>query len=223
MSLELTPVEQTPMRRAVARRMSDSKRDAPHFYVTIEAVVDGPVAAVESERAKGRRVTLTAFLVMATAAALVEHPAFNAVWTEEGPARAASVNIGVAVALDDGLVAPALLGAETLDLVATAAALDDLVARARAGKLRSSELTEATFTISNLGMYGVRSFSAIVTPPQVAILAAGSVQRRPRYEGDSLVARDVIELTLSADHRAVDGAEAAMFLRTLVRGLEQPS
>jgi pyruvate dehydrogenase E2 component (dihydrolipoamide acetyltransferase) len=221
MTLELVPVEQTPMQRAVARRMSDSKREAPHFYVTAEALVDDAVAAVERERAGSRRVTFTAALVRAAATALVEHPAFNAVWTDGGLARAASVNVGVAVALEGGLIAPAILDADALDLAATGAALDDLVGRARSGKLRGAEVTEGTFTVSNLGMFGVRSFAAIVTPPQVAILAAGNVERRPRYEDDALVPRRVVELTLSADHRAIDGAEAAKFLQTLVEALQQ--
>ncbi len=220
---ELTVVEPTAMRRAIARRMSDSKRDAPHFYVSAEASVDR--ALEEAERTAdgaGTRVTLTACLVRAAAAALVVHPAFNAVWTPEGLARSSSVNVGVAVALEGGLIAPALLDADRLDLRETAVALADLVSRARAGKLRSTEVTEATFTVSNLGMFDVTSFIAIVTPPQVAILAAGTVQRLPRYDGDDLVARHVIELTLSADHRAVDGAEAAKFLQTLVQALEEP-
>jgi pyruvate dehydrogenase E2 component (dihydrolipoamide acetyltransferase) len=129
----------------------------------------------------------------------------------------------VAVALDDGLIAPALLGCDTLTTLEVSAALRDLVERARAGKLRGSEMTGATFTLSNLGMFEVNAFAAIVTPPQVAILATGKASRVPRYDGDELVPRTVLTATLSADHRAVDGAEVGRFMNTFKRTLENPT
>ena len=223
MSLTGTLLPQTPMRKAIARRMSDSKREAPHFYASTEIEMDeaGALVAEESDRA-GRRITATAALVRACVLALRESPRVNSVWTDEGLLQAEDVNIGVAVALDDGLIAPALLAADRLDLQATAAALDDLADRARTGKLRASEVSDATFTLSNLGMFQVSAFAAIVTPPQVAILATGRSMPRvlPGETGPRVVS--VMTATLSADHRALDGADAARFLGTLKETLERP-
>lgn len=211
-------VEQpTRMRAAIARRMSASKREAPHFYVTTEIALD----EAEALRAS-LDVRVTALLARACTLALRENPRLNALWTEDGLAVADDVNLGIAVALEDGLVAPALLRADALDLHETAAALDDLVARARASKLRPAELGEATFTLSNLGMFDVTSFTAILNPPQVGILATGRVLRRPRFVDGELRERAVLNATLSADHRAVDGAEAARFLESFKDLLESP-
>ena len=221
---EGTLVEFTRMRNAIARRMVKSKQEAPHFYVANEVEVDAAVAETGRLAAEsGQRVTLTSLLVSASAAALREHPELNAVWTEEGLVRMNAINVGVAVALGDGLIAPALLGCDTLTTLEVSAALRDLVERARAGKLRGSEMTGATFTLSNLGMFEVNAFAAIVTPPQVAILATGKASRVPRYDGDELVPRTVLTATLSADHRAVDGAEVGRFMNTFKRTLENPT
>jgi pyruvate dehydrogenase E2 component (dihydrolipoamide acetyltransferase) len=212
------------MRSAIARRMVKSKQEAPHFYVATEVVVDAALAETERLAAEsGQRVTLTSLLVRAAAAALAEHPDLNAVWREEGLIRMRAINVGVAVALEDGLIAPALLGCDTLTTLEVSAALRDLVERARAGKLRGSELTDATFTLSNLGMFEVNAFAAIVTPPQVAILATGRAYRRPQYDGDRLVPRMLLTATLSADHRAVDGADAGRFMNTFKQTLENPT
>ncbi len=220
-----TLVEFSRMRDAIARRMTKSKREAPHFYVATEVVMDSAVAETERLATEsGERVTLTSLLVRAVAAALREHPELNAVWSEEGGlVRMRPINVGVAVALDDGLIAPALLGCDSLTTLEVSAALRDLVERARSGKLRGSEITGATFTLSNLGMFEVSAFAAIVTPPQVAILATGRAGRVPRYEGDRLVPRTVMTATLSADHRAIDGAEAGRFMGTFKQALENPT
>jgi len=216
-------VPQTPMRRAVARRMTDSKQQAPHFYVQTEVRMDAlnALLADESERT-GSRITATAALVVACAAALRAQPQFNAVWTDEGLLQADEVNVGVAVALEAGLIAPALLGADRLDLVETAAALRDLVERARGGKLRGSEINDATFTLSNLGMFDVSAFTAIVTPPQVAILATGRAIERFVPDGGEPRVVSMLTATLSADHRAVDGADAARFLEAFKGAIEDP-
>src|SRR4051794_3596881 len=159
MTVAGTLVPQTRMRKAIARRMSDSKRDAPHFYVSTEIEMDAVSALVaeESERA-GSRITATAALVRACVVALRENPRLNSIWTEEGLLQSEDINPGVAIALDEGLIAPALVGADGLDLQATAAALDDLAARARNGKLTAAEVSDATFTLSNLGMFQVSAF-----------------------------------------------------------------
>lgn len=219
-----TLVEFSRMRAAIARRMTKSKQEAPHFYVATEVIMDAAVAETERLSVEsGERVTLTSLLVRAAAAALREHPELNAVWSEEGLVRMRPINVGIAIALDDGLIAPALLGCDSLATLEVSAALRDLVERARSGKLRGSEITDATFTLSNLGMFEVSSFAAIVTPPQVAILATGRASRVPRYDGDQLVPRTVMTATLSADHRAIDGAEAGRFMETFKQTLENPT
>jgi pyruvate dehydrogenase E2 component (dihydrolipoamide acetyltransferase) len=217
-ALETRAVEVTPMRSAIARRMQTSKQEVPHFYVAADLRLDAALADVEALNSEGdgkARVSVSAVLVRACALALREHRRFNAVWTKDGLALAEQVNVAVAIAVDGGLVAPAILDADRLDIRATAEAPSDLVARTRSGKLRAAELTEGTFTVSNLGMYGVSSFAAIVTPPQVAVLATGKVERRPLWQDDAFVPADLMTATLSSDHRAVDGADAARFLATL--------
>jgi pyruvate dehydrogenase E2 component (dihydrolipoyllysine-residue acetyltransferase) len=224
MALDKELVTVTPMRAAVARHMQASKQEVPHFYVSAELRVGAAVELAEALNGDGGgvRVSLSAVLVHACALALREHPQLNAVWTDDGLARAEQINVSVAVALEGGLLAPAILDADRLDLLATAEALSDLVARARSGKLRAAEMTDGTFTVSNLGMFGVSSFAAIITPPQVAVLATGKVERRPVWRDDELVPVSVLTATLSSDHRALDGADAARFLATVQTHLEAP-
>jgi pyruvate dehydrogenase E2 component (dihydrolipoamide acetyltransferase) len=214
MTLETELVPVSPMRAAIARRMQASKQEIPHFYLSAELRMD---AALE------QRVSVSAVLVRACALALRAHPSFNAVWTPDGLALAEQVNVSVAIALDEGLVAPAVLNADLLDVHQTAEALSDLVARARGGKLRGSEITEGTFTLSNLGMFDISSFTAIVTPPQVAVLATGKIEKRPHWNGEAFVPASIMNATLSSDHRAVDGADAARFLATLHELLLEPA
>lgn len=211
------------MRRAIAQQMTTSKQTIPHFYVSTEIQVDAVLAAfrgLAGPEGAAPRVSVTACLIHALAESLIEHPEFNAVWTPDGLVLVKGVHVGVAVALEGGLIAPALLDCDLLDLVQTAAALEDLVSRTRAGRLRAAELSSPTFTLSNLGMYDVASFAAIVIPPQVAILATGRAIKRGVVLGDELVIRSVMTATLSADHRAVDGAQAARFLASVKARLE---
>jgi pyruvate dehydrogenase E2 component (dihydrolipoamide acetyltransferase) len=202
------------MRLAVGRQMTTSKQTVPHFYVSTEIVMDEVLELARrlSSAPGAPRVSVTACLVRALTETLLEFPSFNSTLTADGYVVGESVNIGIAIALEAGLLAPALLDCQGLDLVRTAEALDDLVARARAGRLRAQEMGSATFTLSNLGMYDVTSFSAIVIPPQVAILAIGRAIPRPVVVERAIEIRSVITATLSSDHRIVDGAEAARFL-----------
>jgi pyruvate dehydrogenase E2 component (dihydrolipoamide acetyltransferase) len=219
------PVAMSRMREAIARRMIQSKQEAPHFYVSTEIELDRLNAAVDrhnADREPAARATLTAYLIKGVAQALTEHPAFNAVWDGETLERWDAVNVGVAIALDDGLIAPALLDCASRDVDDLAAGLADLAARTRAGRLRAPEMTDATFTLSNLGMFEVTQFTAIVTPPQVGILATGRAYERPVVRDGGIVVRRIMTATLSADHRAVDGAAAARFLGTLKALLEAP-
>jgi len=218
-------VTQSPMRRAIARRMADSKRDTPHFYVQTDVEMDGLLDLLDrlnADRAREARLTVTAFLIRAVAKTLAEHPHFNAVWNAGTLEEVDAINIGVAIALDDGLIAPALLDCRGRSVEDLATGLADLVARTRAGKLRAPEINDATFTLSNLGMFQVTAFTAIVTPPQVAILATARTDARAVVREGEIVVRRMLTATLSSDHRVVDGAGAARFLGTLKSLLEAP-
>ena len=218
-------VDQSPMRKAIARRMVESKTRVPHFYLSTEVEMDALLDLVDAtNRDRGRedRITVTAFLVRALAITLAEHPAFNAAWNGDLVERWDAINIGVAIALDDGLIAPALLDCQARDVDDLARSLADLVGRTRAGRLRAPEVGEATFTLSNLGMFDVSQFTAIITPPQVAILATARTVERPVVRDGAVVVRRMMTATLSSDHRAVDGVGAARFLGTLKGLLEAP-
>lgn len=218
----------TGMRRAIAERMTRSVREAPQFTVSIDVVMDRALGVVEdlsawAERAVGVRVTLTALLIRACAWALRQHPALNATLEGEEILEWEDVNIGVAVAVPEGLVVPVVPAADRKGLTEIARELEEKAARAREGRLRPEDLQGGTFTISNLGMYGVDRFTAILNPPQAAILAVGRVARRPVVgEGDRVEVRSMATLTLTADHRIVDGAQAARFLEDLRIALERP-
>jgi pyruvate dehydrogenase E2 component (dihydrolipoamide acetyltransferase) len=218
-------VTQSPMRRAIARRMADSKRETPHFYVTTDVEMDRLLELIDrlnAARSKGSRLTVTTFLIRAVAQTLAEHPSFNAVWAAGTLEEVDAINIGVAIALDDGLIAPALLDCRDRSVEDLATGLADLVARTRAGKLRAPEINDATFTLSNLGMFQVTEFTAIVTPPQVAILATARTEPRAVVRDGEIVARRMMTATLSSDHRVVDGAGAARFLGSFKALLEAP-
>jgi pyruvate dehydrogenase E2 component (dihydrolipoamide acetyltransferase) len=187
----------------------------------MDAALDA-LREVNAERADDQRISVSAVLVRAVALTLRDHPALNAVWGEAGLERVDPIHLGVAIALEDGLIAPAILDADTLDLAASAAALRDLAARARAGKLRAAEFSSATFTLSNLGMWNVSAFTAIIPPPQVAILATGRAEPRAVVRDGAVVVRTIVGATVSADHRAVDGAVVAAFVTALSERLMAP-
>jgi pyruvate dehydrogenase E2 component (dihydrolipoamide acetyltransferase) len=213
------------MRRAIARRMTESKQQVPHFYLATEIEMDALLDLVDRTnegRERADRVTVTAFLLRAVALTLAEHPAFNAVWSGDVVERVDAINIGVAIALDDGLIAPALLDCRDRGVPDLASGLADLVARTRAGKLRAPEINDATFTLSNLGMFDITAFTAIITPPQVAILATARTVERPVARDGEVVVRRIMTATLSSDHRVVDGVGGARLLGTLKGLLEAP-
>ena len=221
-----TPVTFTSMRTAIIRRMVESKSKAPHFYVSTEIEMEAVTAAndaLNAQQPAEARVTLTAWLVRAIAQSLAAYPALNAVWNGETLEQVDAINVGIAVAIPDGLIAPALLDCGTKDLATISSELRDLVARTKAGKLKPAEFSDATFTLSNLGAFPVTQFTAIVTPPQVAILATGKSESRAVVRDGAIVARQMLTATLSADHRAVDGALVAAFLGDLKARLESPT
>lgn len=222
---EVTVVEPTPTQTTIARRMAHSAATIPVFTVSVDANVSQIVAHRKAGRADGpqARFSLNDFVVKATALALREFPRFNASWVDERIDLYSRVNVGIAVATDDALLVPVVADADRRTLKEIAAETRRLADAARHRTLRLEELQDATFTVSNLGMFGVRAFTAIVDPPQAAILAVGSVRRDPAEDGAGDVAfHDVMTLTLSCDHRVVYGADGARFLSRLRELLEQP-
>ena len=213
------PVTFTPMRAAIARRMVQSKTQAPHFYVSRDLEMDAAMDALASlneGREKEQRSSVSALLLKAVASTLQAFPAFNAVWNGDTLERVDAVNLGIAIDLGEGgLIAPAILGCESKSVDQLATDLRDLATRARAGKLRAPEISEGTFTLTNLGMFGVTSFTAIITPPQVSTLATGATEARAVVRDGQVVVRRIMSATLSSDHRAVDGAGAARLLADL--------
>jgi pyruvate dehydrogenase E2 component (dihydrolipoamide acetyltransferase) len=213
------------MRQAIARRMAAAKREIPHYYITVTVDMTAALAfrrQVNAALPEDAQLTVTDLLVKACALALERHPRFNMAYTEEGLRRREAINIGIAVALEDGLVAPAVLNCQGKSLGALAREAHDLVQRARGGRLRPAELSEGTFTISNLGMYGVETLIAIIQPDQSAILGVGAVEPRPVVRDGQVVVREMMTLALSADHRVTDGAEGARFLAEIKDLLEHP-
>lgn len=214
------------MRAAIATALQRSKQQIPHFYVTVDVDVEelfnlrGRLnKAMEKE---GVKVSVNDFVTKAVCAALQKHPAVNAHFTGDSITRFGDVHIGVAVAIPDGLIVPVIKNADQMGLKELQQRTAELAKKAKAQKLKGDEMKGATFTISNLGMFGVKDFSAIINPPEVAILAVAAAEKRAVVRNDQVVPRWTMSLTLSVDHRAVDGATAAEFMRTLKGLLEEP-
>jgi pyruvate dehydrogenase E2 component (dihydrolipoamide acetyltransferase) len=213
--------------RLMAERTTESWTTVPHFFVTREVDASSLVAERERcgpsiEQARGVKLTYTDLLVALVARVLLKHPRLNGNWSKEGIHLNSEVNIGVAMAVNDGVVATVIHNASKVDVGEIALQRRDLTERARAGRLRPSDIAGATFTISNLGMYHVDAFSAIVSPPQAAILAVGSISDRVVPVDGKPGIRPMMTLTLSSDHRVVDGARAATFLNDVVEAIRQP-
>lgn len=216
-----------PIRKLMAERMSQSFSTAPHFYLGVEVKAAALVELRERllpvcEEKAGVRLTFTDMLIKLLAATLQDHPLANATW-EEGKIRLyPEINIGLATTVEEGLVVPVIKGADELSLTEIALARSELAEKATAGKLALEQVTGGTFTLTNLGMLGVDVFQAIINPPQSAILATGRIAERPVVEEGQVVARPTIHLTLSVDHRVLDGATAAYFLQGLQTLIEDP-
>jgi pyruvate dehydrogenase E2 component (dihydrolipoamide acetyltransferase) len=212
--------------RLMAERVTQSWTSVPHFYLFRTVDAGRLVAWHESARRRGghrdAKITYTDLLVRLVATALRAHPRLNAAFVDGGITLNDAVNVGLAVAVEDGLVVPVVQRADELGLREIAARRQDLVARAQAGRLRPQDVRGATFTLSNLGMYGVDSFSAIINPPQAAILAVGRIAERVVPVDGRPAVRSMMDLTLSCDHRVVDGTRGAQFLATLAELIEEP-
>jgi pyruvate dehydrogenase E2 component (dihydrolipoamide acetyltransferase) len=222
----ITPGERIPlseMRKVIARRLSESFFTAPHFFATVEIDMDAAMALREQvARARDVKVSVNDFVLMACAQALRTFPMVNARLDGDHFATQADVHIGMAVALEDGLIVPVIRNVDRKGLLEIAREAKDLATRARERKLRPEEYTGSTFTVSNLGMLGVTHFTAIINPPESAILAVGAVRRVPVVDGDSVRPGQRMYVTMSCDHRVVDGALAAQFLQDVRRSLENP-
>jgi pyruvate dehydrogenase E2 component (dihydrolipoyllysine-residue acetyltransferase) len=216
-------VELTSLRRTVARRMTEAWA-APAFQIVMSADMTRAqgLRARLVERHPDERPTVTDVLTKVCAVALMRHREVNALYAGDAIELHPSANVGIAVATERGLLVPVIPGCETLTVAQIAVARADLVGRARDGKLQAADLEGGTFTISNLGMYGVEQFVAVLNPPQAAILAVGAIEERPVVQEDGLVARPMMTMTLTCDHRTIDGATAADFLRTVKEFLEEP-
>ncbi len=213
----------TGMRRAIARRLTESKTTVPHFYVVADCRVDALLDLRRSVNEAGStKVSVNDFVLKAVAGALVEVPEANAIWNGDSIRRFSAADIAVAVAVDGGLLTPVIRGVESLTVSAIATQIADLAARARAGRIQQHELEGGSFSVSNLGMYGVSEFSAILNPPQSGILAVGGATQRPVVVEGELAVGTVMTVTLSADHRVIDGAVAAQWMAAFVRRIENP-
>jgi pyruvate dehydrogenase E2 component (dihydrolipoamide acetyltransferase) len=209
--------------RIMAERMTASWTTAPHFYLVREVNVNRLVSWLDRARKQtGAHITYTDLLVKLVAAALSRHPRVNVSWKDGAIIQHAEINIGLAVAIDDGLVVPVIHRADTLSLTELASRREDVVSRAQAGKLRPADIQGGVFTISNLGMYGVDAFNAIVNPPQAAILAVGRITDRVVAVNGQPAVQPTMVLTLSCDHRALDGARGAQLLGALADLIEEP-
>ena len=211
------------MRKTIAKRLSESKLAAPHFYVTVEIDM-GHAVEVREQLLQGEntKVSFNDLVVKACAKALTRFPLVNASWKGDTILSHGEVHVGVAVAIPDGLITPVVRNADRKSVVEISREVKDMAARAREKKLRPEEYTGSTFTISNLGMYDVTEFTAIINPPESAILAVGASRLVPVVDGDRVVVGHRMKVTMSCDHRVVDGALAAQFLAEVRRLLENP-
>ncbi len=215
----------TPMRKVVGRRLQESKTFIPHFYVTQEVDAEPMIALREQLKSGGVRTTFNDLIVRATALTLREHPEMNSGFNTVNSTiiRFQTIDISIAVSLPEGLITPIVRHADYKNLGEISSEVRSLAKRARDGKLAREEYAGGSFTISNLGMFGVRDFIAVINPPQAAILAIGGIQEKPVVKEGQVVPGKTMSFTLSADHRVVDGADSARFLATLQKFLENPS
>ncbi len=218
-------VPHNAMRRVIADRLQHSKQTAPHFYLTVDCEIDALLAArkaLNEVTADDVKISVNDMVIKAASTALMEVPDVNGYFEEEGCRYFSTADICIAVAIDGGLVTPVIHNAQQLGLADISTKTSELASRARSGKLDPSEYAGGGFTISNLGMYGIREFAAVINPPQSAILAVGAGEQRPVVKNGELGVATVMSVTLSADHRIVDGALGARWLQVFKRAIEQP-
>lgn len=225
-SKETTSVKLTSMRRTIARRLSESKQTVPHFYLTID-IDAGPIADAREQlnksfEAEGVKISVNDLIIKACALSLRAVPEVNASFTEEAILHHGRVDISVAVAIPDGLVTPVVRDADEKDIRDIAQGVRSLAGRAKEKKLKPEEMTDGTFSISNLGMFGIEDFAAVINPPEGAILAVGTIREEPVVKNGAVVPGRRMRMTMSCDHRVVDGATGARWLQVLRQYLEAP-
>lgn len=211
------------MRKTIAKRLSESKFTAPHFYLTMEVDMDNAISARDSINAvTGSKISFNDLIIKAAASALRQHPKVNSSWLGDKIRTNHHIHIGVAVAVEDGLLVPVVRFADSKTLRTINAEVKSFAQKAKDKKLQPSDWEGNTFTISNLGMYGIEEFTAIINPPDACILAVGGIQEKPVVKNGQIVAGNVMKVTLSCDHRVVDGVSGSEFLRTFKGLLENP-
>ena len=221
---ELIP--HTSMRKTIARRLTESKQQVPHFYLTVDCEIDELLRVrkeINARAPEGIKVSVNDFVIKAIAAALRRVPDANSSWTEEGIRRFNMVDVSVAVAIPGGLITPVVRDADKKGLAAISADMQDLAKRARDGKLKPDEYSGGTISVSNLGMFGIKQFDAVINPPQGAILAVGAGEQRPVVKDGQLAIATVMSCTISCDHRVVDGALGAELLQAFKNVIEFPA
>jgi pyruvate dehydrogenase E2 component (dihydrolipoamide acetyltransferase) len=215
-------VEVSQMRKVIARRLAESKFSAPHFYLTMDIDMDNAMSARKAINDQGMKVSFNDMVVKACAMALKKHPVINASWLGDRIRYNDHVHIGVAVAVEDGLLVPVVRHANTKSFGQIGAEVKVFAEKAKSKKLQPQDWEGNTFTISNLGMFGIEEFTAIINPPDACILAVGGIKQVPVVKNGAVVPGNVMKVTLSCDHRVVDGASGAAFLNTIKSFLEQP-
>ena len=216
-------IKNSQMRKTIARRLAESKFTAPHYYLTVELDMDNAIASRGMINSlPDTKVSFNDMVIKACAMALKKHPQVNSQWREDAMVLNHHVNIGVAVAVEDGLVVPVLKFTDAMSLSQIGANVKDMAGRAKAKKIQPAEMEGSTFTISNLGMFGIQSFTSIINQPNSAILSVGAIIEKPVVKNGQIVVGNTMTVTLACDHRTVDGATGAQFLQTLKSFMENP-
>ncbi len=221
--LESKEIPVSQMRRTIANRLSESKFSAPHFYLNIEVVMDNLIQSRKDVNNKnGIKISFNDILVKAVSMAIKKHPVINSSWLDSHITFHKNINIGVAVSVENGLIVPVIKNADLKSLSEISEDTNSLIQKAKENKLQPTDWEGNTFTISNLGMFGIDDFTAIINPPDACILAVGAIKERPVVDNGNIVPASIMRLTLSCDHRVVDGVAGAKFLNTLKNMLESP-
>jgi len=216
-------IKNSQMRKVIAKRLSESKFTAPHYYLTIELNMDNAIASRNTINSLPEtKVSFNDMVIKASAMALKKHPQVNSQWKEEAMIINHHVNIGVAVAVEDGLVVPVLKFTDQMTLTQIGATVKDMAGRAKVKKIQPNEMEGSTFTISNLGMFGIQSFTSIINQPNSAIMSVGAIEEKPVVRNGQIVVGNTMMITLACDHRTVDGATGAQFLQTFKAFMENP-
>lgn len=216
-------IKNSQMRKTIAKRLGESKFTAPHYYLTIDLDMDNAISARTAINEAGEsKISFNDMIVKASAMALRKHPRVNTQWTNEATIIAKHIHIGVAVAVEDGLVVPVLKFADQMSFAQIGANVKELATKARDKKLKPEEMEGSTFTVSNLGMFGIREFTSIINQPNSAILSVGTIVQKPVVKNNQIVVGNVMTVTLACDHRTVDGATGAAYLQTLKQYIENP-